>query len=263
MLPLIATTCTFETIVDSRKSLAPRYFLAASYASSLVAAGAQALIVPHVASLTDGEAQAILAPMAGLMLTGGDFDVPPQRYDEAPHDKCGKIDPVRTDVEATLLRVALAKRMPVLGICGGMQLINVEHGGALVQDVSLWPNALTHEQPFDRARASHPVRVAPGSLLARVLATSMTYGEQVDVNSMHHQLLGRIGKGLRASAWAPDGVVEAVEPSDAHGDDDTTPFLLGVQWHPEAMADDRQRGIFRGFAAAASAYQKARAAEAV
>ena len=98
------------------------------------------------------------------------------------------------------------------------------------------------------------MRVAPGSLLAKVLATSMSYGEPVDVNSTHHQLLGRIAPTLRACAWAPDGVVEAVERTDS--DDPSAPFVLGVQWHPESMADERQRSILRGFVQAARAYQE-------
>jgi putative glutamine amidotransferase len=135
---------------------------------------------------------------------------------------------------------AVAAGIPVLGVCGGMQLLAVVRGGALHQHL---PDDLgvSHEQPPPKDVPSHPVEVAPGSILARLVGPG-----SLDVNSTHHQAVSRPGSGMAVSARAPDGVVEAIE-LDGH------PFALGVQWHPEVLAsrDPRQAAILRGLVQAA------------
>lgn len=238
---MIAVTCTSETITCSRRRPQQRYLLNAGYPAVLAEVGAQAAVLPHAAPIGPAQAAQIMASFAGLVVSGGDFDVPPRLYGEAPHARLGRLDPMRTAFEAALCRAALDAKKPVLGVCGGMQLLNVLYGGTLVQDLSLWPNALPHEQDFDRARSSHPVTLAPGSRLSAALTAGRPYRQAAEVNSSHHQVIGKVGAGLSAVAYAPDGVVEAIEgPVDG-------PFVLGVQWHPEAMADGRQAGIFRAF----------------
>jgi putative glutamine amidotransferase len=178
----------------------------------------------------------------GLFLTGG-VDVDPARYGEPVHERCGVLDPDRDEVELTLLRWAMADHKPVLAVCRGIQVLNVACGGTLYQDLgSQWPHGLKHDY-FPQADGtpprgflSHEVRVEPGSRLGTYLG-----GEQVPVNSMHHQGIKRLAGGLKASAWAPDGLIEGVEGTNGQ-------FLVGVQWHPEELTET-QAGMHRLFTA--------------
>lgn len=275
LLP-VAVSSDYVTYTDRRGMPAASFRLDACYARALQAQHLLPLVVPHPlaapprargagpgpphgdvdaasAGSADGVplsavALAALAPAAGLLVTGGDFDVPPARYGQLPHPALGTTLPPRTDFEWALLRAAEVLGMPVLGICGGLQLLVVSRGGSLHQDLALRPGTQAHVQPHDRAQGHHPVQLAPGSLLARALGNV----ESCDVNSTHHQVVDRLGSGLCVVATAPDGVVEAVE-GPAGG-----PFLLAVQWHPEAMAAPAQAGIYRAFAGACRAYAAAR-----
>ena len=143
----------------------------------------------------------------------------------------------RDAAELELLDAATAAGLPVLGVCRGMQLVNVARGGTLCQHL---PNDAGHT-PAPGTFGSHPVRIAAGTRLAGILGTN---GDGVDVPTAHHQAVDRLGEGLVATAWAEDGVIEAVEPGAA-GD----PFLLAVQWHPEAGADPRLIGALVAAAA--------------
>ena len=139
-----------------------------------------------------------------------------------------------------LLRAALSRHLPVLGVCGGMQLINVERGGALWQDLSAQaPSPLQHQQATAKDQPAHEVEVVSGTLLARVVSTTT-----LPVNSTHHQACKRLGAGLIVSARAGDGLVEGIE-------DPSRPFLVGVQWHPESMREAPQRAIYRALVEAA------------
>lgn len=246
MPPIIAASCDFETITDRRAMPASRFVLSAGYVHAVRTAGGHAIILPHSPDVTDEEAQSLLGGCQGLLVTGGDFDVPPEAYGQAPHPLLRTLNPMRTSFEARLVEAAWRLGLPVLGICGGMQLINVLRGGTLFQDVSLWPDAGNHEQAFDRARPGHTVRVAQDSRLSQALLLDAAGHQEVPVNTTHHQAVDRLGQGLLASAWAPDGLVEALESAP------NTDFCLGVQWHPEAMADGRQGGIYRAFLQAAA-----------
>ncbi len=174
-------------------------------------------------------------------MTGGAFDVPPELYGEARRDVCGPTRPERTAFEKDLLEAALAARLPVLGVCGGMQLLNVVRGGTLHQDLVADAGISGHEQPPPKDVPSHDVAVATGTLLADLVGRGA-----LPVNSTHHQAVRDPGQGILVSARAPDGVAEAIELPDL-------PFAVGVQWHPEAVLrhDARHAAIYRGLVRAA------------
>ena len=244
----VAVSCDYATYTDRRGMPAAHFRLDACYARALEQQNLFGLAAPHpLQPVGAGDlarrAATALASVTGLLVTGGDFDVPPQRYGQPPHAKLGTVLPQRTDFEWALLNEAERRGLPVLGICGGLQLIVVSRGGSLHQDSSLRADTQQHVQPNDRAQPFHDVDVAPKSLLARALNAT-----RCGVNSTHHQVVDRVGRGLQVVATAPDGVVEAVQ--NAPGG----PFLLAVQWHPEAMTAPRQAGIYAAFAAACAAY---------
>jgi putative glutamine amidotransferase len=196
------------------------------------------LVVPPLNDPTCAEA--ILDSAGGLLLTGGE-DVNPELYGAAPHPKLGEINEQRDATELALLEVARDRRLPVLAICRGIQLLNVAHGGTLYQDLpSEHASPVRHDQPHDRSARTHDVTVTPGSRLAA--ATGVT---AMAVNSYHHQAVNRVGAGLHVTAIAPDGVIEGVEVNDPSW------WVLSVQWHPEDLTTDVvawDRGIFRAFA---------------
>jgi putative glutamine amidotransferase len=214
-----------------------------SYAEAVLAAGGLPIPVPCASEPAAG---AYLALCQGLVITGGAFDIPPERYGEARRASCGPQKPLRTSFEWALCEAAFAGRIPVLGVCGGMQLMNVVRGGTLHQDLGEDLGNHGHEQPLPRDVPCHPVAVVPETLLARLAG-----GDPLDVNSSHHQAVREAGVGVLVSARALDGVVEALELPDL-------PFALGVQWHPERLhgRDARQLAIWRGLVQAAGDVQR-------
>jgi len=166
----------------------------------------------------------------GLVLTGG-VDVAPALYGQAPHATVSCVSAERDELELLLVEAAFRRDLPLLGICRGMQILNVARGGTLIQDI---PNAtggaVTHDDPtWERVRLAHDVEVVDGCRVARLLGSG-----RLAVNSFHHQAVDRLGEGLVATAHAADGVVEAVEiPSARH--------VLAVQWHPESFWRDFDR----------------------
>lgn len=214
------------------------YRLARAYAEAVLAAGG--LPVP-IAARDESAAGAYLALCQGIVITGGAFDIPPERYGDARRACCGRENPARTAFEWALCEAALAGQVPLLGVCNGMQLMNVVRGGTLYQDLAEDLGVQGHEQPPPRDAPSHAVDIVPDSLLARLVGK-----EPLAVNSTHHQAVRRAGAGVLVSGRAPDGVVEAIELPDL-------PFALGVQWHPErALAHEpRHLGLWRGLVEAA------------
>jgi len=212
-----------------------RYEIARAYADAVAEAGGLALALPY-----RGDVEDYLALCDGLLVTGGAFDLPPESYGEERRESCGPARAARTEFEWAVTAAALARGLPLLGVCGGMQLLNVVRGGSLYQHL---PEDLgvCHEQPAPKDVPSHEVEVSEGSLLARLVGPF-----PLPVNSTHHQAVRRAGAELRVCGRAPDGVVEAVELAGA-------PFALGVQWHPEAVArhEPRHLGIDRGLVEAA------------
>jgi putative glutamine amidotransferase len=216
-----------------------RFHIRRGYVAAVEAAGALPILLPP----GDGSVAAgYLALLDGLVVTGGAFDVPPELYGEARRQGCGPLKEERTRFEKDLLEAALAVALPVLGICGGMQLLNVVRGGTLYQDLEADAGIGGHEQREPREVATHPVHLASGTRLSRLVGP----GPELRVNSSHHQAVRDPGTGVLVTASAPDGVVEAIELPDQ-------PFALGVQWHPEALrqADPRQAAIFAGLVEAA------------
>ncbi|MFT3913511.1 MAG: gamma-glutamyl-gamma-aminobutyrate hydrolase family protein [Anaeromyxobacteraceae bacterium] len=213
-----------------------RYELPRAYADAILAAGGLPILLPHAPET----AGAYLALLDGLVVSGGAFDVPPDLYGEAARAELGTTRPERTAFEKDLLEAALAANLPVLGVCGGMQLLNVVRGGTLFQDLPADTGIRGHEQPPPKDVPSHEVQVTPGTVLAGIVGAA-----PLQVNSTHHQAVREPGAGVLVSGRAADGVVEAIELPDLR-------FALGVQWHPEATSrnDPRQAAIYGALVAA-------------
>ena len=209
-----------------------------AYVNALESAGLVPVVVPP---LTSNEGvHAILSRVDGLLLTGGE-DVEPSLYGQPRSSKCHESNISRDHTEIALVKAAREMGLPVLAICRGPQLLNVALGGTLIQDIpSEVPNALAHEVREDRAARVHDVSIEPGSRLAKAIGKT-----QITVNSLHHQSVLDVAPGMRVTARAPDGIVEAIESTD----DDW--WALAVQWHPEELNDSPEpwdRGIFKAFA---------------
>ncbi|MGH7386091.1 MAG: gamma-glutamyl-gamma-aminobutyrate hydrolase family protein [Candidatus Rokuibacteriota bacterium] len=198
--------------------------------------------VPLPPQLSAASLRRLGIELSGLLLTGGG-DVDPALFGEAPHPTLYDVAPTRDTIETAALHLALERGVPVLAVCRGIQLLNVALGGSLYQDVATEPGTqLPHSQKEPRDQPTHKVKVTPGTRLAGTLGT-----DELEVNSMHHQAIDRLGRGLTAVAWAPDQLVEGVELADP------ARFVLGVQWHPEEMVGHSEpaRRLFSALVAAA------------
>lgn len=214
------------------------------YVDALKAAGAEPVVIP----LNEPQERVakLLAGVQGVLLPGSRYDVDPQRYGEERAPECGEDDPERTAADELLLQDAFNLRKPVLAICHGAQTLNVWRGGALIQDLK---TAVNH-RPGREVVEAHPVKIADGSRLAGILASS---GQApVLVNSSHHQAVRTAGDNLRVAAVSPDdGVIEAVELNAPEH------FVVAVQWHPErAYAQSEfSRAIFAEFVRTAETWR--------
>ena len=232
--PLVGVTLDAE--LPGGYSKFPWYALRANYASAIAGAGGVPVALPH----DPGLAADLLDRIDALVVTGGAFDVDPSLYGDGERHATVTLKEGRTAAELALVRGALARDMPVLGICGGQQLLAVALGGTLVQHIpDAVPDALEHEQRNPRDQASHTVSLVAGTLLARVAGA-----ETMQVNSAHHQAVASAGRFAVVNAVAPDGVVEGIE-------DARYSFCLGVQWHPEFLIDPADARIFAALVAAA------------
>jgi putative glutamine amidotransferase len=211
-----------------------------AYVKAVSRAGATPLLIPL--GLPDAAYRALLDHLDGILFSGGG-DVQPERYGGQPHPLVSEMDPDRDRVEISLLQDSLQSGKPFLGICRGLQLINVAMGGSLYEDLQVqYPKAQRHQFFPEKPRSfpAHDVQIEPESRLAGILGTTQT-----EVNSLHHQGIRQLAAGLWASAYAPDGVIEAFELPDY-------PFGLAVQWHPEWMQDlGPMRALFQAFTQAA------------
>lgn len=215
----------------------PWYALRKNYVESVVAAGGLPLLLPHEPSLVDE----YLDRIDGLLVPGGAFDIDPAMFGAKTRHDTVVLKEGRTAFEVAITRGALARDLPVLGICGGQQLLHVVLGGTLIQHIpDEIDSPLAHEQPNPRTEAGHAVRVAPGSLLHRI-----TGALEFPVNSAHHQAAKASGPDVVISAIATDGVIEAIEHPAYR-------FCLGVQWHPEYHISDADTKVFTAFLQAAS-----------
>lgn len=247
MRPLIGLTPSIMELEWAGGLKMPAAIGWSSYTRAIAAAGGVPVVLPP-----DGDGAAeVLATIDGLLLPGG-ADLDPALYGEREaHPTVYGINPDRDRFEVALVGGAVARDLPVLAICRGMQVLNITLGGTLYQDLpDQHPARLGHRQREAPSEPSHDIRLEPGSCLAR------TYGvTSLPANSYHHQGVRAVAPGLRAVGWAPEGLVEGLE-SPAHA------FVVGVQWHPEVMftAHPEHLRPFAGLVSAAIAYRERQAA---
>lgn len=231
--PLIGVPCFSIEAAGSRR---PLYANNQAYLRALIAAGAIPVMIPL--GLSDAALEALCARLDGLLLSGG-ADIDPALYGQERLPECGSIESDRDGIELTLTRMALERDLPVLGICRGIQTLNVACGGDLYQDIATQlPEAQEHDgHHLPRDHRSHAVTVKPDSLLHAIVGV-----DELQVNSLHHQAARKVGDGLLVTAQAPDGVIEAIEARGRR-------FVLAVQYHPEELAetDALSRRLFEAF----------------
>lgn len=228
--PVIALTPYHNTEKDEP-------YMRPAYLKAIRTAGGIPVILPLEAEEED--LRQLVSHVDGILFTGGP-DVHPFYFGEETQRFCGNVSMKRDSMELLLLKIAMEMKKPILGICRGVQLLNIGLGGDIYQDINSqfeedFP--IAHTQPFGYDIPSHTVKVAEGTLLAEIAQC-----RTIRVNSMHHQAVRNVAPGFVASGFAPGGLVEAIEMPGY-------PFLLGVQWHPEYLweQDDAARRIFELF----------------
>jgi len=229
-IPLIGIT------LDSEKpggySKMPWYALRQNYCDSVAAAGGLPMPLPHHPDL----AEAYLDQIQGLVITGGAFDVDPALFGAPSRHASVTLKSRRTEFELAIVKGALARDLPILGICGGQQLLAVALGGTLIQHIpDEVEGALAHEQPNPRTEPGHDVTIAAGSLLHRI-----TGRLSIPVNSAHHQAVKDLPASIIVNGRSADGVIEGLE-------DPARRFCLGVQWHPEYHISPADTALFSAF----------------
>lgn len=215
----------------------PWYALRENYCGAVVRAGGLPILLPHEPE----QAAAYLKMIDGLVVTGGAFDVDPALFGASSRHATVTTKDRRTAFELAITRGTVEADKPVLGICGGQQLLNVALGGTLIQHIpDEIKNPLAHEQPNPRTEPGHDVLVSEGTQLHRI--TGLT---RLAVNSAHHQAVKDVGPGLVIDAVAEDGVIEGIE-------DPRRRFCIGVQWHPEYAIGPGDLKLFDAFIKAAA-----------
>ncbi|MBN2501604.1 MAG: gamma-glutamyl-gamma-aminobutyrate hydrolase family protein [Anaerolineales bacterium] len=211
-----------------------------SYIRALTAVGALPVVLPVGVSVN--VLDELLDQLDGVVFSGGG-DIETERFNGLPHEKIYDINPERDQMEIDVTEMVLRRKMPFLGICRGIQLLNVALGGTLYTHIlDQLPGALDHSFKDGRAPEEiiHTIRLEPGSCLAQIIGEP-----EIEVNSLHHQGVWEIGEGLTATGYAPDGLVEAVELPDY-------PFGIAVQWHPEWLPEQAHATrLFEAFVTAA------------
>ena len=248
MSPVIGITATLKQDVDCVAERPLGKFVRADldYVEGVAEAGGVPVVLPPVAGVWGAEA--LLDGMDGLLLSGGS-DLDPGYYGEKPVPELGVTIPERDAFEMALLGHALKRKIPILGICRGMQVLNVALGGTLYQDLPSQMDhmvLLGHRQETPKWQPTHEVEVDGGSKVAEIMGA-----DELKVNSYHHQAIKELASGLVAVAHAPDGVIEAVEAGDL-----SKRWVIGVQWHAEAMRDagPEHRNLFAAHVSAAERY---------
>ena len=232
--PRIGITMRLE--LESR-----RFYLGRDYSEAVEACGG---VPVHLSLIPKAEyISEAVSRLDGILLPGSNTDVDPHYYGEEPHHKLGTVIPEKDETDRLVLAEAERLNMPILAICYGMQALNVARGGTLVQDIeSQITKSIKHEQGTPHTRNSHSLKIAAGSILSGLNAVKSAK-QAIRVNSSHHQAIRKVGKNLKAVAWAKDGVIECIQ------DTRKGRFALGVQWHPEVTAnfDHISREIFELF----------------
>lgn len=216
-----------------------RFYLGRDYCEALENFGA---VPVHIALIPKREyIIEILKTLDGILLPGSNSDIDPLIYGEEPLPKLGQVIPEKDQTDLLVLEEAAELNLPTLGICFGMQALNVSRGGTLIQDIeSEIDNNLKHEQGKPATRNSHSLKIEKNSILVGLITDDI---ENIQVNSSHHQAIKNVGRNLIQTAWAKDGVIECIE------DDRKDKFILGVQWHPELSwrFDELSKNIFKKF----------------
>jgi putative glutamine amidotransferase len=213
-------------------------FLPQRYLAAIEHAGGTAVVLS--ANRARSAIRLLSQRLNGLVLSGGNFDIHPRHYGERPIKELGEIKTARTEFELEIAGAALKRDLPVLGICGGAQAINVALGGSLYQDImAQFTDSCAYDHSSKNPKGGHPIRVAPGTRIFSIVKRST-----FNVNTSQHPAVKRLGRGLIVNAVADDGVIEGIESTE-HS------FVLGVQWHPEVLAPHQahQRRIFSSLVA--------------
>jgi len=237
MHPLIGISCSYDQKEE-------RFFIADAYCEAVVKSGGYPVILPGIAGVKIS--RPYLAAVNGLILTGGG-DVDPVYFNEEPQLGLGEITPDRDRFEIMLVKAALRKNIPILGICRGAQVLNIACGGTVIQHIpSGVRKPLKHFQSAPRWYPTHKITVADNSRLAKIMGIRVAR-----VNSFHHQAVRQPAPGFTACARSSDEVIEAIEHPGYR-------FVIGVQWHPECMVDKDKNSaqLFREFIAAAGSRSK-------
>lgn len=214
-------------------------FLSHRYNQAVLNGGGIPMVLPLI--LSRKTLRSALDRLHGVLVTGGNFDIDPILYGEKPLELIREIKKYRTQFELELITLALERDLPILGVCGGQQAINVVLGGSLYQDISTQvPHALEHEQRTPKGQSSHTINILTKTKLHGIVGC-----KAIKVNTSHHQAVKEPGKGLITNATAEDGIIEGIESTDHR-------FVLGVQWHPECLLERNlpQRKIFSSFVSA-------------
>ncbi|GIM27407.1 gamma-glutamyl-gamma-aminobutyrate hydrolase [Clostridium polyendosporum] len=211
-----------------------RSYVNNDYIESVKNAGGVPIIIPPLECIDVIKAQINI--LDGVIISGG-YDINPLFYGDEPREKLGHVHPLVDEFTVKAIKVAVQLGKPILGICKGIQILNVAFGGTLYQDISYMPGAFVkHSQNVERHAATHSIEVEKGSKLYQI-----TQGD-IQVNSFHHEVLKDVAQGFKVTARAKDGVVEAIEKEGEI-------FVMGVQWHPEMMAatNEKMMKLFERF----------------
>ena len=225
--PLIGITLDSEN--NHKYSKFPWYASRRNYSDSVVLAGGTPIFLPHNLSMIDE----FIKLIDGIIITGGDFDIDPKIYGEQVVSNKVLTKDERTEFEFRITKEAIKFNKPILGICGGQQLLNVVFGGTLIQHIpDSVQGEINHEQPNPRDEPSHKVSIIKNTKLHKITNT-----EEMFVNSAHHQAVKKLGKDLIVNCFTEDGVIEGIENPNAA-------FCVGVQWHPEFLIDKKRHRNF-------------------
>ena len=223
--PIIGITTDYQENVNSYSKY-PWFALRRHYSQCLEINECTPIILPIINDLSN------LDFLDGLVISGGDFDIDPSFYNQGIESDKVQINPERTKFEMSLIDNFIESQKPILGICGGSQLINVYFNGTLIQDIK---SDIQHEQPNPRNETSHEILLEKDSNL-----NEFTLGKKIYVNSAHHQGIDKLGDNLKIDATAPDGIIEAFHHISHY-------YCLGLQWHPEFLITDFDKKVIEDF----------------